>query len=244
LFAPIEVVNLHFSNFIEYNMLQKSTLDFIAELQENNNRDWFDVNRKRYQIAKTDMEQFADAIINELSHHDASLAMLTGKSCLFRINRDVRFSNDKSPYKTNMAFWMNKGGKKSSNAGYYVHIEPNGKSFFAGGVYMPMPPDLKKVRTEILYDFEEFKAIVENPTFKASFGTVEVEGHKTSRVPQGFDATHPSADYLKLKSYIASTSLSDIDLTKADLVETIIAGLSQTIPLVHFINRAFEAEEV
>jgi uncharacterized protein (TIGR02453 family) len=215
-------------------MLQKSTLDFLIELQENNNRDWFDANRKRYQMA--------DNIINGLSHRDASLAMLTGKACMFRINRDVRFSNDKSPYKTNMGFWMNKGGKKSSNAGYYVHVEPNGKSFFAGGIYMPMPPDLKKVRTEILYDFDTFESIVENPTFKSLFGKVEVEGHKTSRVPQGFDAAHPSAEYLKLKSYIGSAALSDIDLTKADVVETIVAGLSEAIPLVHFINRAFEEE--
>jgi uncharacterized protein (TIGR02453 family) len=224
-------------------MLQQTTIDFLSELKENNTRDWFDLNRKRYQIAKTDIENFADSIINQLSHYDDSLAMLTGKACLFRINRDVRFSNDKSPYKTNMGFWMNKGGKKSNNAGYYVHIEPGGKSFFAAGIYMPMPPDLKKVRTEILYDFDGFKAIVENEQFVQQFKTVEVEGHKTSRVPQGFDATHPSAEYLKLKSYIGSTPLSDSDFTTANIVNTIAEGLSKAIPLVQFVNRAFEVEE-
>lgn len=224
-------------------MLQKATIDFLLELHDNNTRDWFDANRKRYQIAKTDVEKFADAIINQLSHHDTSLAMLTGKSCLFRINRDVRFSNDKSPYKTNMGFWMNKGGKKSPNAGYYVHIEPNGKSFFAGGIYMPMPPDLKKVRTEILYDFDTFKGIVEDHTFLAQFKTVAVEGHKTSRVPQGFDSAHPSAEYLKLKSFIGSTSLSDTDLMQEDIVAQIVKGLSVASPLVHFVNRAFEEVE-
>jgi uncharacterized protein (TIGR02453 family) len=224
-------------------MLQKATIDFLLELQENNTRDWFDANRKRYLIAKTDVEKFADAIINQLSHHDTSLAMLTGKSCLFRINRDVRFSNDKSPYKTNIGFWMNKGGKKSPNAGYYVHVEPNGKSFFAGGIYMPMPPDLKKVRTEILYDFDTFKGIVKSDAFLTQFKTVEVTGHKTVRVPQGFDGTHPSAEYLKLKSFIGSTPLSDADLMQDGIVGEIVKGLSVASPLVHFVNRAFDEVE-
>ncbi len=224
-------------------MLQKATLDFLLELHDNNSKEWFDLNRKRYQIAKNDVEQFANAIINELSHSDASLAMLTSKECMFRINRDIRFSTDKSPYKTNMGFWMNKGGKKSPMAGYYVHVEPNGKSFLAGGIYMPMPPDLKKVRTEILYGFDEFKGIVETQVFQNQFKTVEVEGHKTVRVPQGFDANHPSAEYLKLKSFIGSTPLSDADLLKPNIVTEIVAGLIVASPLVHFINRAFEEEE-
>jgi uncharacterized protein (TIGR02453 family) len=221
-------------------MLQKATLDFLLELHDNNTKEWFDLNRKRYQIAKNDVEQFANAIINALSHYDASLVMLTGKECMFRINRDVRFSLNKSPYKTNMGFWMNKGGKKSPMAGYYVHVEPNGKSFLAGGIYMPMPPDLKKVRTEILYGFDEFKEIVENQVFVNQFRTVVVEGHKVVRVPQGFDAMHPSAEYLKLKSFIGSTPLSDVDLMKPNIVTEIAAGLSLASPLVHFINRAFE----
>jgi uncharacterized protein (TIGR02453 family) len=224
-------------------MIQNTTLQFLSALQDNNNKEWFDANRKQYQLVKADVEQFADAIINTLSHHDDSIAMLTGKACMFRINRDVRFSANKSPYKTNMGFWLSKGGKKSPMAGYYVHIEPSGKSFLAAGIYMPMPPDLKLVRSEILYGFEEFQAIVEDETFRTQFGTVRVEGHTVSRVPQGFDATHPSAEYLKLKSYIGSTPLSDSDLTAPNAVENIVKGLSVAIPLVHFINRAFEVVE-
>ena len=223
-------------------MLQQSTLDFLQELKENNNREWFDIHRKRYQLAKNDVEQFADAIINTLSHYDASLAILTGKECMFRINRDIRFSKDKSPYKNNMGFWMTKGGKKSPMAGYYVQVEPNGNSFLAGGIYMPMPPELKKVRTEILYGFDEFKDIVEGENFRQYFNTVEVEGHKTSRVPQGFDAAHPSAEYLKLKSYIGAAPIQDAALLEQDAVSKIALALSVTSPLVHFINRAFEEE--
>lgn len=224
-------------------MLQQSTLDFLAELRENNNRDWFDANRKKYLIAKLDIEQLADAIINGLSHHDPSISMLTAKSCMFRINRDVRFSADKSPYKTNLGFWMSKGGKKSPQAGYYVHIESGGRSFVAAGVYMPMPPDLKKLRTEIYYDFDGFRQIIEQPDFKTLFPSLEVQGHKVSRVPQSFDATQPSAEFLKLKSYIASYPMSDLDYTQPDAVARIVAILSKGVGLVDFLNRAFIEEE-
>lgn len=225
-------------------MIQPSTLQFLNELKDNNNKDWFDIHRKIYQVAKTDVEQFADGIINALSHHDATLSMLTGKGSMFRINRDIRFSTDKSPYKTNMGFWMNKGGKKSPTAGYYVHIEPNNKSFIAAGIYMPMPPDLKKVRTEILYNFDTFQSLINDAAFQAAFGGLEVNpAHKVSRVPQGFDATHPSAEWLKLKSFIATRPLTDQQLSTKGITAEIVAQMSTAIPLVHFINTAFEIVE-
>lgn len=225
-------------------MLQNTTLSFLVELPQNNNKEWFDANRSRYTKAKADVEQLAEQIIHHLGKYDPTISFLTAKGCMFRINRDVRFSADKSPYKTNMGFWMSRGGKKAPTAGYYVHIEPNGKSFIAAGIYMPMPPDLKKVRTEILYGFDDLLQILDNKAFAATWGKLdENEGMKTSRVPQGFDATHPSAEFLKFKSYIVTKPISDADWQKAEIVDNIVAALSQAIPLVDFINRAFIEEE-
>lgn len=221
-------------------MLQINTLSFLEELPLNNSKEWFDANRSRYIKAKADVEQLADKVINKLSKNDPTIGFLTAKNCTFRINRDVRFSADKSPYKTNMGFWISRGGKKAPTAGYYVHIEPNGKSFIAAGVYMPMPPDLKKVRTEVLYGFDEFTQIIDSKDFTSTWGKLdENEGMKTSRIPQGFDAAHPSAEYLKFKSYIVSKPISDADWQKEDISEQIVSALSQAIPLVDFINRAF-----
>lgn len=221
-------------------MLQRSTLDFISELQKNNNKAWFDMNRKRYESAKADLEQLASDILAGLSKQDPDLSLLKAKDCIFRINRDIRFSNDKSPYKTNMGFWINKGGKKSPTAGYYVHVEPGGKSFIAAGIHLPMPADLKKVRTEILYGFDAFKSIISNPQFSSYFPSIEFEGQKTSRVPQGFDAAHPSAEYLKLKSYIGSHALTDEALCSSSVTQEILSAFKAATPLVHFINQAFD----
>jgi uncharacterized protein (TIGR02453 family) len=219
-------------------MLQTTTLQFLADLRENNNKPWFDANKARYQKAKADVEALAAHTIRIFSEVDASLAHLLPKDCMFRINRDVRFSTDKSPYKTNMGFWICKGGKKSPLAGYYLHVEP-GQSFFGGGIYMPMPPELKKVRQEIAYCTDEFKGIVESPDFKRFFGGVVIEGHTLVKVPAGYAADHPAADYLKLKSFFGDHKLSDDLLLDAQKLEaTLREGAQLTAPLVHFINRA------
>lgn len=225
-------------------MLQHTTLSFLQELPFNNNKEWFDANRSRYTKAKADIEKLAENVINGLAKHDPTIGFLIPKNCIFRINRDIRFSADKSPYKTNMGFWISRGGKKAPTAGYYVHIEPNGKSFIAAGIYMPMPPDLKKVRTEVLYGFDDFMQIIENKDFVSNWGKLdENEGMKTNRAPQGFDASHPSAEYLKFKSYIVTKPISDADWQKEEILSQIISSLSQATPLVDFINRAFIENE-
>ncbi len=224
-------------------MIQHSTLQFMRELKDNNSRDWFDANRKRYQTAKEDIEQFVTDVVNQLSHYDASIALQTPKDCMFRINRDIRFSKDKSPYKTNFGFSINKGGKKDQGPGYYVHIEPDGKSFLAGGVYMPMPPELKKIRTEIAYGADEFLEIIENQDFKTYFKTIEIEGHKVVRVPNGFDANNKAAEYLKLKGYVATHQKTDAFFTTQGAAAEVALILSKTLPLIQFIHRAYEIIE-
>jgi uncharacterized protein (TIGR02453 family) len=160
---------------------------------------------------------------------------------MFRINRDVRFAKDKSPYKNNFGASINKAGKKAiSSAGYYFHLQP-GQSFTGGGIWMPQPEDLRKVRQEIDYNLADLKKIIAAKSFKTVYGDLSQEAeYKLSRVPKGYEADNPAAEYLKLKSFIAMTSLADADLTSKDLVKKTIAAFNALQPLVAFINASIE----
>ena len=221
-------------------MLQQSSIVFLKSLKKNNRKDWFDSNRAKYESAKQDVEEFAAAIIKSLAKADESIAHLQPKDCMFRINRDVRFSKNKSPYKTNMGVYFSKGGKKGNQAGYYFHIEP-GASFVAGGLWMPMPEDLKKVRQEIDYNWDEFKKIVQEKKFRTVFGNLERNPEfELSRPPKGYDDTNPAIEYLKLKSLIASSKISDEELTSRNLVKTAVSRFVTMKPFIDFPNRAVE----
>lgn len=125
-------------------MVQTSTLQFLKSLSKNNNKLWLDAHRNQYLEAKTDFENFVAILIKETVRFDSDVKDLQVKDCVFRLNRDIRFSKDKTPYKTNMGASINRGGKKSIYAGYYFHVEPGGKSFAGGGLWMPMAGELKK----------------------------------------------------------------------------------------------------
>lgn len=221
-------------------MVQLSSLQFLKALKKNNRKDWFDANRAKYESTKKDVETLAAGIIKNLSRSDESIAHLQPKDCMFRINRDVRFSKDKSPYKTNMGVYFSKGGKKGNQAGYYFHFEP-GASFVAGGLWMPMPEDLKKVRQEIDYNWEEFRGIVESKKFKSLYGTLQRSAeYELSRPPKGYDDTNPAIGYLKLKSLIGTVKIADADLTSPRLVKTVVSHFTVIQPFVEFLNRAIE----
>ena len=219
-------------------MLQISTIKFLKDLKKNNNKPWFDANRKQYEAAKTDFAAFIQQVIDALGKKDASIAHLTAKDCLFRINRDVRFSKDKSPYKTNMGAFINAGGKKSNLAGYYFHCEP-GACFAGGGMYMPMPPELSKIRQEIDYNLADFKKIIGSKKFKTVYGDLDRDAEYTlSRVPKGYEPTNPAGDYLKLKSYVATYKVPDASLTSKTLVKEVVAAFEALQPLILFLNEA------
>lgn len=224
-------------------MLQPTTLQFLRELKENNHKDWFDANRKRYEVVKKDYQQCVASVLAEMQKHDASLAMLDVKDCTFRINRDVRFSADKSPYKTNLGFYLSPYGKKSQLAGYYVHIEPGG-SFLGGGLYMPMPEQLKKARKEIDYFFSDFQAVITDPEFVATYGAPDREASQLlSRPPKGYEADNPAIEYLKLKSFTALKHITDEVLTQPSFVPTVVATLRALQPFIAFLNRGLLAAE-
>jgi uncharacterized protein (TIGR02453 family) len=221
-------------------MLQSSTLSFLKNLKKNNTKEWFDKNRKTYEAAKQNFVAFVDEMIVQLAKTDATIARLQAKECIFRINRDIRFSKDKSPYKINMGAFLNEGGKKSSLAGYYFHLEP-GNSFVGGGIYMPEADVVKKIRQEIDYSFTEFSSIIQHKNFKKEYGGLDVsEENSLAREPKGYDKNNPAIEYLKLKNWIAFKTLADDELTDKDVMKKIISAFNALHPLVVFLNRALK----
>ena len=220
-------------------MLQSSTLKFLKELKKNNNKPWFDKNRKAYESAKADFAVFMQKLIDLHSKRDSSIKNLVAKDCMFRINRDIRFSKDKSPYKTNFGASINKGGRKAMNsAGYYFHLEP-GSCFVGGGLYQPMPEELKKVRQEIDYNFAELKKIIGSKKFKSIYGDLDKSAEfLLSRVPKGYEPGNPAAEYLRLKSYIAMIKLKDADLTSNNVLKKTVEAFEALQPLIEFINKS------
>lgn len=218
-------------------MLQSSTLKFLRGLKKNNNKPWFDAHRNDYEDARNDFQKFIQSVLDKHSKNDSDLKELTAKKCMFRINRDVRFSKDKSPYKTNFGASMDKGGKKSGLAGYYFHLEP-GKSFFGGGIWMPQADTLKKVRQEIDYCFDEFQKIISTKKFRSIYGELYTgEGIQLSKVPQGFEKDNPAAAYLRFRSWLVLSDISDSTLTSKELLNKTIEGFSVMQPFIKFLNR-------
>jgi len=219
-------------------MLQTSTLKFLKDLSKNNNKSWFDSHRAQYDDAKNDFAGFVQSIIDAHSKKDPSIAHLKAKDCMFRINRDVRFSKDKSPYKNNMGAYLNKGGKKSIFGGYYFHCQP-GQSFVGGGLWMPMPAELNKVRQEIDYNLETFKKIVTSKSFRAVYDGLSKDPEYTlTRLPKGYEPDNPAAEYLKLKSFVTMIALKDGELTSKELSKKVLTAFAALQPMLKFINQS------
>ena len=221
-------------------MLHPSTLKFLKDLKKNNNKPWFDAHRKEYESAKADFTAFIQSVIDKHGKSDPTIKSINAKDCMFRINRDVRFSKDKSPYKTNMGAYICKGGKKSIYGGYYFHCEP-GQCFVGGGLWMPMPPELNKVRQEIDYNLADFKKIITSKKFSSVYkGLSQDPEYVLSRVPKGYDPGNPAAEYLKMKSFVSMTPLKDSDITSKDLLKKVTTAFEALQPLIEFINESID----
>ncbi len=220
-------------------MPANSTLQFLKDLSKNNNKAWFDTNRSRYESAKADIQAMVAELIPAIAAFDPPIGQLVVKDCTFRINRDVRFSKNKSPYKTNMSAYFSMGGKKASVAGYYFHFEP-GKSYAAGGFYSPQPAELAKIRQEIDYSLDDWKKILSNKTFKKYF-PAGVDGIASLvRPPKGYDEKNPAIHYLKMKHFIVSKPFTDTALQSKTLIKDIAATFSTMKPMIDFLNQAVE----
>lgn len=216
--------------------IQKSTLTFLSDLRRNNDREWFSSNRSRYIEAKANFESFVQAVIDEIVKFDPILTGLEAKSCTYRINRDIRFSNDKTIYKTHMGAFIVKGGKKNGDryAGYYVHAEPGNHSMIAGGAYIPPMPWLTSIREKIDENGDKFIKILNNKDFKKYFG--EIEGEKLKSAPKGFTRDHPNIELLRMKSFLASRIISDKEIVSDSVFDFIIKASKAMKPLNDFLN--------
>lgn len=223
-------------------MLSKETLEFLADLKANNNRDWFHENKKRYEAVKKDYHQLIAAFLDALKPLDSSLEMLEVKNCSFRINRDVRFAKDKSPYKTNLGIWISAGAKNAESPGYYLQIE-NGKCFVGGGMYCPQPEQIKKIRKEIHFFYDDLDEILKNKDFQANYENLNRDEKTTLKnPPKGYDKEDPAIDFLKLKSYTATQKFDIKLVTQKDFVAVMTKKMIALKPLNNFINRALDTE--
>ena len=217
-------------------MIQSSTLQFLKALKKNNNREWFEKNRPKYENAKQDYLQFVTEVLDGIKKSDQSLQFLEPKQCVFRIHRDARFSKNKDPYKTNFGASFSLGAKKIDTAGYYFHLEP-GACFIGGGFWFPMAPELNKIRQEMDYCFKEFKSIINAKKFKNNYGVLN-ETDKLVRPPKGYEPNNPAIEYLKLKNFTATMEITDADVLNKNLVKKVISSFEALSPLVHFLNKA------
>lgn len=214
-------------------------LQFLNELAVNNNREWFNDNRKRYEENRDKMIFLTDVLINEIGKFDSQVRGLSPKDCVYRIFRDVRFSKDKRPYKTNFGSFICKGGRKSMNPGYYFHIEPGG-SFIGGGIYMPPPEQLKAIRNYMAENAEEFLDITSDAEFNKNFP--EMYNHKLKTAPKGFPKDHEFIALLRYKSFIYSKNLADKAVKSDDYIELMVEYFENLKPLNGFLYEALSKD--
>ena len=216
----------------------ETTLNFLKQLSKNNKKEWFDVHRKTYENSKAEFELVVKFVIEKSIEFDNQLVGLEAKKCLFRINKDVRFSKNKSPYKLNMGASINPGGKKSMIPGYYIHIEP-GNSYLAGGCYMPMPEVLAAIRQEIDYNSAELKIIITAKDFKKYFKDLSQED-KLKTTPKGYEKTHPEIALLQLKHFIAIHPLKDEEVLHKNFPAYAAKVFKAMYPLNLFLRKCME----
>lgn len=212
---------------------------FLAELSENNNRAWFVMNKPRYDILRAEFLELVTGLIADISKFDPAVAGCNPKKALFRINRDMRFSKEKIPYKTHFSAAINASGlKKPSQGGgptYYFHIDQTGTLLIAGGEWMPPAERLRAIREYVIADATGFSKLLKNKKLKDTYGDLQQEG-KLTRPPKGFDADVPHLEYIKLKSFIV---WKEVDVKKVtDLEKTLASEFKDAYPLITWLRQA------
>lgn len=214
------------------------TFDFLSDLAKHNTKEWMDDNKKRYQQAKENVIEVVSKVVEGASTFDPSLTDLDPRKTLFRINRDIRFSKNKDPYKTNFGAAIVQGGRKSGNLGYYLHIKP-GENFVGGGLYQPSPEALSKVRQEIDYNGKELKSIIENKSFQSVYPE-PYDGDRLKTAPKGYPKDHEHLELLQLKHYVYMRKVSDKEATSGSFVDLIVDSYQTLYPYNQFLSRALD----
>ena len=207
----------------------------MTSLSYNNDRDWFIKNKPAYLEAKVNFESIIQEILNRVTEFDPILKGLEVKNCVYRINRDIRFSNDKSPYKTHFGAFIVRDGKKNADrfAGYYIHVEP-GKSIIAGGAFMPPTPWLSAIREKVDSEPDELIKIIGSKEFIKYFG--KVDGEKLKKAPKGYPSDHPNIELLKLKSFLVVNEVSDKLLLSEKYLDHVVNVLKVMKPFNDYLS--------
>ncbi|MDR1720248.1 MAG: DUF2461 domain-containing protein [Dysgonamonadaceae bacterium] len=221
-------------------MLNETIFAFLRELKANNNREWFAANKPRYEAIREQVVETVTQLIHAVALFDPEIQHLEASKCLFRIYRDIRFSPDKSPYKTHIGavLYPPRLGKTS---GFYLHIDPEG-SFISCGHYMLRPDQLKIMRKGIYDNFDAFSEILNEKEFKQTLGDLCRDDDTLSRVPNGFDKDHPAAEYMKLKHFYIFKDLQAKELFSPDFVNYAASIFKIMQPLNAFLNELLEEE--
>ena len=214
--------------------IDKSTIQFLEDLTKNNNREWFQENKPRYDTARKNYLSFLDELLESMEPFEPIAHGQKGKDLVFRIYRDVRFSNDKRPYKDHFGAYVAEGGRKSILPGYYLHLAANNNSFVAGGLWMPPADYLKAVRQEIDYNMDGLERIIQAPDFKERFGNIQGEQLKTT--PKGYDKENPAIEYLRFKSWNAVMPLPDKVVLSKDFMNVVLEAFKAVKPFNDFLT--------
>lgn len=217
-------------------MIAESTFEFLRKLADNNNREWFHANKSEYEKAKENFVLFSDELLTEVKQIEPRFYDTQIKDCIFRINRDIRFSKDKSPYKTHLSAAFGVGGKNSGRIDYYFHLQ-NEETFLGGGMWQPSAEHLAKFRQEIDYSPKTLKAIIEAPEFKKSFPLIY--GEKLKRAPKGYREDHPDIELLKYKEMFFWKKFSNEEVKSPGFKDTVINQVKTLKPFVDYLNELF-----
>lgn len=226
--------------------LHPDTLHFFEELNLNNNRDWFQSNKSRWEAIRKDFLAFTQALIDQIGPLDRALGSLVPEKCVYRIYRDVRFSADKRPYKTHIACFLPAGGsRKCSVPGYYLQVGCNDEGMpdtccLGGGIFMPEPAQLEAIRQEIFYCTEEFKSIMAEKDFKRFFGEEFWTIKKLQRVPRGYPGDWPDADLLKYKDYTTMYAMPKEVVLGEEMLSRTVEVFRASVPLNLFLQKALD----
>ena len=207
--------------------LNPDILSFFAELETNNNREWFEPQKKRFKVLEAEMKQFSADLVEAMNEHDS-----IDRYKLFRLYRDVRFSKDKTPFKTHFGISFHRE-KPALRGGYYLHIKP-GDNFIATGFWNPDKDDLKRIRKEIEIDAEEFREIIAEPSFKTIWGSLEGDEVKTA--PKGFSKEDPNIDLIKKKAYLFTKRYSDKEVLSKNFLQQVNADFQAVRPFFDYMS--------
>lgn len=218
-------------------LIPKSSLDFLLQLKKNNNKPWFEANKPNFLKELNHVENFADALLQELSKTDV-LETVSGKKSVYRIYRDIRFSKDKTPFKT---FWGGSYTRATAarRGGYYFHLE-QGNSFFAGGFWGPNAADLKRIRSEFDHNAESFRKILNSKSFTSTFGTLQGEQLKTA--PKGFDINHEAIDLLRYKQFLIMKRFTDEEVLSPLFLEQALETCKNMRPFFDYMSEVLTTD--